>query len=56
MGWVPDHHNKASRMHFFFFWFPSTYQSYIYTIQLVNCTVALCLLKCTYLNLKVLYC
>lgn len=19
MGWVPDHHNKASRMHFFFF-------------------------------------
>ena len=22
MGWVPDHHNKASRMHFFFFGFP----------------------------------
>ena len=19
MGWVPDHHDKASRMHFFFF-------------------------------------
>ena len=43
-GSVPDHHNKASDT-FFFFWFPSTYESYVYTILLsIKCNgLPLCL-------------
>lgn len=47
VGFVPDHHSKASHTDFFFFWFPSTFKSYVNTIlsSIMCVVIALCLKK-----------
>ena len=56
MDLVPDHHNRGSIKMMRVTqipWFPSTYKLYLHYTVVYKCATALCLKKCTYLNLKI---